>query len=61
MLEKGTCLDTGKCEALYAALTQEYALTQGPPGTGKSYLGVQLVRVLLENRVSAKLGPILIM
>ena len=61
MLERGTTLDRGQCEALAAALMREYALIQGPPGTGKSYVGVQLVRVLLENKVKAGLGPILIM
>ncbi|KAL2754249.1 hypothetical protein ACRALDRAFT_1049711 [Sodiomyces alcalophilus JCM 7366] len=60
MLERRTTLDRGQCEALFAALTREYALIQGPPGTGKSYVGVQLVRVLLENKEKAGLGPILI-
>lgn len=61
MLERRTTLDRGQCEALFTALTREYALIQGPPGTGKSYVGVQLVRVLLENKEKARLGPILIM
>ncbi|KAM0469932.1 hypothetical protein ACHAP7_009775 [Fusarium lateritium] len=57
-LETHTGLDSGQCQGLVAALTREYALIQGPPGTGKSYLGVQLVRVLLAVRKQAKLGPI---
>lgn len=61
MLERGTTLDRGQCEALYAALTKEYALIQGPPGTGKSYVGVQLVRVLLQNKEKVDAGPILVM
>ena len=61
MLEQGTTLDQGQCVALHAALTREYALIQGPPGTGKSYVGVQLVRVLLENKKKTDLGPILVM
>ena len=61
MLEQGTSLDRGQCEALHTALTREYALIQGPPGTGKSYVGVQLVRVLLENKAKANMGPILVM
>jgi hypothetical protein len=56
-----TGLDLGQSIALIAALTREYALIQGPPGTGKSYIGIQIVRVLLENRRTANLGPILIM
>lgn len=39
----------------------EYALIQGPPGTGKSYVGVQLFRVLLENKKKANLAPIVVM
>lgn len=61
MLQQGTTLDHGQYEALFAALTREYALIQGPPGTDKSYVGVQLVRVLLENKKKADLGPILVM
>lgn len=59
-LETHTGLDNGQCQGLVAALSREYALIQGPPGTGKSYLGVQLVRVLLAVREQAKLGPIIV-
>ncbi|KAH9907356.1 hypothetical protein F4778DRAFT_768940 [Xylariomycetidae sp. FL2044] len=59
-LQRYTTLDRGQCHGLLAALKREYALIQGPPGTGKSYVGVQLVRILLENKVEANLGPILI-
>lgn len=34
---------------LQAALSSEFALIQGPPGTGKSYVGIQLIKVLLAN------------
>lgn len=60
-LEAATGLDRGQSQSLIAALTREYALIQGPPGTGKSYVGVQLVRVLLDHKVEATLGPILVM
>jgi hypothetical protein len=60
-LESATGLDHGQSQALIAALTREYALMQGPPGTGKSHVGVQLVRVLLDHKVEADLGPILVM
>lgn len=60
-LEAATGLDRGQSESLIAALTREYALIQGPPGTGKSYVGVQLVRVLLDHKAEANLGPILVM
>ncbi len=60
-LEARTNLDRGQCKALIAALTCEFAFIQGPPGTGKSYLGVQLMRVLLASKDEAKLGPIVVM
>ncbi|KAL2174062.1 uncharacterized protein P884DRAFT_280455 [Thermothelomyces heterothallicus CBS 202.75] len=59
-LEAATGLDPGQSASLIAALTREYALIQGPPGTGKSYVGVQLVRVLLDHKHEANLGPILV-
>ncbi|KAK8064546.1 hypothetical protein PG994_007184 [Apiospora phragmitis] len=59
-LESRLALDRGQCQALVAALTQEFSLIQGPPGTGKSYLGVQLIRVLLGCKRKANLGPIII-
>lgn len=34
---------------LQAALTSELSLIQGPPGTGKSYVGVELIKILLAN------------
>jgi hypothetical protein len=55
-----TGLDRGQCRGLVNALSQEYCLIQGPPGTGKSYLGVQLVRVLLDNKAITRLGPIML-
>ncbi|SPO02006.1 related to ECM32 - DNA dependent ATPase/DNA helicase B [Cephalotrichum gorgonifer] len=60
MLGANTSLDYGQCEALADALMREFALVQGPPGTGKSYLGVQLLRILLDNKSKANLGPIII-
>jgi len=60
-LEARTLLDRGQCSALIAAITREFAFIQGPPGTGKSYLGVQLMRVLLSCKKKANLGPIFVM
>ncbi|KAI4673398.1 uncharacterized protein J4E84_011123 [Alternaria hordeiaustralica] len=59
-LEQRTQLDRGQCRALIAALTREFAFIQGPPGTGKSYLGLQIMRILLDIKEKADLGPILI-
>ncbi|CAA9958526.1 AAA 12 multi-domain protein [Pyrenophora teres f. maculata] len=59
-LESKTQLDRGQCRGLIAALTREYAFIQGPPGTGKSYLGLQIMKILLDIKAKADLGPILI-
>ncbi|KEF56837.1 uncharacterized protein A1O9_07027 [Exophiala aquamarina CBS 119918] len=47
-MEARTDLDRGQCKGLFAALTREYAFIQGPPGTGKTYLGIQLMKVLMH-------------
>ncbi|KAJ6499128.1 hypothetical protein C8R45DRAFT_981206 [Mycena sanguinolenta] len=44
-------LDDSQCEAVVDTLTRELAMIQGPPGTGKSYTGVEILRVLIANRV----------
>jgi hypothetical protein len=61
LLESRTTLDQGQCEAIINALTHEFALVRGPPGTGKSYIGLQLVKALLENKAKAQLGPIIVL
>jgi len=58
-LEQHTTLDQGQCESLIMSLDHELALVQGPPGTGKSYVGNQLVQILLANRNKLKIGPII--
>ena len=58
-LKRLTTLDPGQCSAFLSALSNELALIQGPPGTGKSYVGVQLVKVLLANNTNLRLGPII--
>lgn len=59
-LETSTPLDRGQCQALIAALPREFAFIQGPPGTGKSYLGLQIMKVLMDIKIKANLDPILI-
>lgn len=54
-----TTLDKGQCEALLGGLSRELALIQGPPGTGKSYVGLQIVKVLLHNKHKMEMGPII--
>ncbi|KAI1914222.1 hypothetical protein LOZ65_005668 [Ophidiomyces ophidiicola] len=59
-MEARTELDRGQCQALLAALTREFAFIQGPPGTGKSYLGVQLMKVLMHCKQTVDLGPVIV-
>ncbi|KAF8588736.1 hypothetical protein K439DRAFT_1651802 [Ramaria rubella] len=48
-------LDPSQADAVVDVLMREVALIQGPPGTGKTYVGVEILRVLLQNNV----GPVL--
>ncbi|KAJ4354192.1 uncharacterized protein N0V89_005926 [Didymosphaeria variabile] len=59
-MEIRTELDLGQCHALLAVLSREFAFVQGPPGTGKSFLGVQLMKVLMECKTRASLGPVVV-
>ncbi|XP_003387579.1 PREDICTED: NFX1-type zinc finger-containing protein 1-like [Amphimedon queenslandica] len=57
-------LDESQVAALRLALSSEVALIQGPPGTGKTFIGVQFVKAMLQNRRkwnSEKSVPILVM
>uniref|UniRef100_A0ABM0N1E6 NFX1-type zinc finger-containing protein 1-like n=1 Tax=Saccoglossus kowalevskii TaxID=10224 RepID=A0ABM0N1E6_SACKO len=42
-------LDESQLQALKTALTKELAIIQGPPGTGKTYIGLEIVKILLDN------------
>ncbi|KAH7439976.1 hypothetical protein KP509_04G085400 [Ceratopteris richardii] len=42
-------LDASQLSALKHGLTKQLALIQGPPGTGKTFVGLLLVRVLINN------------
>jgi hypothetical protein len=58
-----TTMDASQLDALKQALTKEIAIIQGPPGTGKTFVGLKLMRALLDNRAcrgTAATGPILI-
>ncbi|RKO89498.1 hypothetical protein BDK51DRAFT_27943, partial [Blyttiomyces helicus] len=48
VLRQDSKLDWGQCDAFLDCLEREVALVQGPPGTGKTYLGVEIVRILLS-------------
>ncbi|SMR53254.1 unnamed protein product [Zymoseptoria tritici ST99CH_1E4] len=53
-------LDLGQARAVVSSLSRCFAAIQGPPGTGKSYTGVQLIRVLLANKTTTAIGPIIV-
>lgn len=59
-IEARTGLDRGQSQALISALTREFAFIQGPPGTGKSYLGVELMKILMDCKSRVDLGPIIV-
>ncbi|KAF5326320.1 hypothetical protein D9611_000022 [Ephemerocybe angulata] len=46
---KASRLDSSQADAVIDTLTREVALIQGPPGTGKSYVGIELLRILLAS------------
>ncbi|TKA68558.1 hypothetical protein B0A55_11214 [Friedmanniomyces simplex] len=52
-------LDYGQAQAVVSSLLRSFALIQGPPGTGKSYTGMQLIKILLDNKKAGDLGPII--
>uniref|UniRef100_A0ACB8F7I5 Uncharacterized protein n=1 Tax=Sphaerodactylus townsendi TaxID=933632 RepID=A0ACB8F7I5_9SAUR len=53
-------LDASQMAALQLALTKELAIIQGPPGTGKTYVGLKIVRALLDNSTRRAAAPILV-
>ncbi|ELU05196.1 hypothetical protein CAPTEDRAFT_135240 [Capitella teleta] len=46
-------LNRSQYEAFQNALTKEVSLIQGPPGTGKTYLGLKIMKVLLDKLSTA--------
>ncbi|KAK3752829.1 hypothetical protein QZH41_016356, partial [Actinostola sp. cb2023] len=42
-------LNDSQFRALKTALTKEFSIIQGPPGTGKTYVGLKIVRCLIDN------------
>lgn len=66
-LRAGSTLDDKQALALVRGLSTELALIQGPPGTGKSYVGIAMIKVLLDSTSRARkarrqkpdIGPII--
>ena len=53
-LRAATTFDDRQLDAIRTALCSEVSLIQGPPGTGKTYVGVQIMRLLLQNCQNAE-------
>ncbi|XP_050295987.1 NFX1-type zinc finger-containing protein 1-like isoform X2 [Anthonomus grandis grandis] len=54
-------LNQSQRAALHAAMNKEMVIIQGPPGTGKTFLGLELVKMLLELKPQWTCrGPIVI-
>ncbi|KAF5287447.1 hypothetical protein FQR65_LT12272 [Abscondita terminalis] len=54
-------LNDSQYQAICDGLTKEFVVIQGPPGTGKTYLGLEMVKSLIKNKVLwYRAGPILI-
>jgi superfamily II DNA or RNA helicase len=54
-------LDNSQKDSINHTLNSNFALIQGPPGTGKTYVGVQIVKILIKYKSywNSK-GPILL-
>ena len=56
----GSVLDDSQVEAVRTALSRELALIQGPPGTGKTFVGLKVVKALLDNYRVRRQAPLVI-
>ncbi|KAI3325376.1 hypothetical protein HD806DRAFT_446443 [Xylariaceae sp. AK1471] len=59
LLSRKSQLDYGQAVACLNALRRSFQVIQGPPGTGKSWTGEAILKVLLDNKNNAQIGPIL--
>lgn len=55
-------LDQMQYKAFKAALTHEFTVIQGPPGTGKTFIGLKIMKTLIQNLYhnQSLLKPILV-
>jgi hypothetical protein len=55
-------LDSAQSMAFKAALTKEFTIIQGPPGTGKTYIGLKIVKSIIENMYKTNIlkNPIIV-
>ncbi|XP_014223704.2 NFX1-type zinc finger-containing protein 1-like [Trichogramma pretiosum] len=53
--------DESQFKAFKHALTEELAIIQGPPGTGKTFIALEIVRTLIQNKKLWRYqGPLLV-
>lgn len=45
-----SAVDISQLQALRRMLTKQLAIVQGPPGTGKTFVSVQAIKIMLQNR-----------
>ena len=57
----GITLDSSQNDALVHVFQRRVSIIQGPPGTGKTFLGVQVVKRLLEKHSRSINGPMLVL
>ncbi|CAG8442461.1 13677_t:CDS:10 [Ambispora gerdemannii] len=50
-LKEAGHVDETQAKAIVESLSREIALIEGPPGTGKSYVGVEIVEILITNHI----------
>eukprot|EP00960_Hanusia_phi_P066370 766386-Hanusia_phi.AAC.3 len=58
-LQEISYLDPEQTDAVVNTLQRSLAITQGPPGTGKTFLGVSIVKMLIENKRVGPRSPLL--
>lgn len=58
-LQENSTLDNAQAVAVVNTLQRKIGLIQGPPGTGKSFTGAALIKVVLDNKIRADIGPII--
>ena len=57
-LKNLSTFDTRQFDAFYAALTKQLTVIEGPPGTGKTFVGLKIVKCLLDNKQVWNEGPV---
>ena len=54
-LKEKFSLDSSQYDAINKGLSNKISLIQGPPGTGKTYVGIMIVRILLQLKPNSQI------